>query len=172
MYTHSQTNLSVKKQAETTCPIVEPWRTLKISIHSTKTTPQSEQKRRERPTRNITVISGHFVLNSYTELTLPCQILQIKAFYQLWGRKGFFLPWFSIAYGWGWGRNPPTSPHRRLANVPMACISSITQLHFYSLIFMPVWESCFSPPWKSSSEGICCHQQVLYVVTISYEARL
>lgn len=46
------------------------------------------------------------------------------------------------------------------------------RLIFYSLLFMPVWESCFSPAWKSSSEGICCHQQFLGVLTVSCETRL
>lgn len=42
----------------------------------------------------------------------------------------------------------------------------------YSLIFMPVWEGCFSPTWKSPWEGRCCYQQVFPVVTDSHEARL
>ena len=172
MYTHSQTNWSIKKQSDTTCRIVEPWRTLKISIHSTQTTPPSEQKKRRSLARDVTVVSRHLILSRSAELSLHCCLLQIKAFCRLWGRKRFLLPGFSLAYGWGCGRNLPTSPHRQLVNVPMVCTSSIGQLFFYSLIFMPVREGCFSPTWKSPSEGICCHPQVLYVVTISYEARL
>lgn len=107
-----------------TCPIVDPWRTLDfLSQH--KDNPWREQKRRERLTRNKIVMLRHFILSSCTVLTSYCRLLHIKAFYQLWSKKGFLLPWFSLAYGWRWGRNLPTSPHRRLVNVPILCISSV-----------------------------------------------
>lgn len=141
-------------------------------LHSQHTDNNPSKWAKRRLAGDVTVVSRHLILGRSAELSLHCCLLQIKAFCRLWGRKRFLLPGFSLAYGWGCGRNLPTSPHRRLVNVPMVCVSSIGQLFFYSLIFMPVREGCFSPTWKSPSEGICCHPQALYVVTISYEARL
>lgn len=99
-----------------------------------------------RPPRNLPVGSGHLVLSSHTELTFHCHLLQMQAFSGLWRRRGFLLPGFSLAYGWGWGPNLPTSPHRRLVNAPTTSISSVGQpsftlwflCQFEKVVFLPL----------------------------------
>lgn len=121
---HQQPNSSVKKQFNITYPIVAPWRTPGISTYSTKITPQSEQKRRERPARKTTGVSRHFSLTAVPS-SHHVVISKCRPSLSVMEKGRFLLPRFSLAYGWRWGRNLPTSPHRRLVNVPIVCISSV-----------------------------------------------
>lgn len=135
MYTHSQTNLSVKKQSDIPGPSAHPWRRLKISFHSIKVTPWREQER-ERLASRMTALLKHFIFNDFLRAHLNCRLLHIKSSSQLWRKKEFLLPWFSLAYGWRWGRNLPTS-HTDCLWMYRSCAFPLLdeQLIFYSAFY-------------------------------------
>lgn len=82
------------------------------------------KKGRERLTRYITVVSWHFALSSCAKPALHCHLPKLRPSISF--GEGRISPTLILPNIWlWWGRNLPTSPHRRLVNVPMVCVSSV-----------------------------------------------
>lgn len=69
-------------------------------------------------------MSRYFVLSSCAGLTFHCRLPKLRP--SLSSGEGRISPTLILPSRWlWWGRNLPTSPHRRLVNVPMLCVSSV-----------------------------------------------
>lgn len=107
-------------------------------LPGTKTTPQSEQKKKRMADQEFNCRIWALGPQQLYRVHVLLSSCPNSGFLSVSGKEGFLLPGFSPAYGWGRGRNLPAAPHRQLVKVLTVCVSSVGQLFFHSLIFMPV----------------------------------